>query len=418
MSALRSPNFRLYFIGQLVSISGTWMQTVAQGFLVFNLTQSELWLGITACAAGLPLVLMSPVAGVIVERIPRRRLLMMTQTIQMILAFILAALTFAGTIEVWHIVSLAFILGMTNALDMPARQIFIVEMVGREDLHSGIALNSILNSAGRVLGPTAAGLALAQFGAAWCFAINGASFLAVLISLFLMQVPYAIQRVSKSSALIQLREGFSFARRHPVVAPLLLLASIVGFFVVPIIQLLPAFADVVLHSPKDGYAALSSAQGLGSVIGGIIVGWLVHRLGYGKLIAAATAFSAIANIVMALQSTVPLASIIGGFAGLFLVLQLVTLNTWLQVVVPDEFRGRVLSLYTLALLGLAPFGALALGAIASWVGTANAIVVYSVLSGVCGGFVFLRWQGLIRQLPAAVEPVVDETPLSELSEVI
>ncbi|MCC6802141.1 MAG: MFS transporter, partial [Anaerolineae bacterium] len=172
LSALRNPNFRLYFAGQMISNSGTWMQNIAQSYLVYEITRSELWLGIVACASGLPVVLMSPIAGVIVDRFPRRNLLMFTQASQMILALILAALTFSGLVQVWHIVVLAILLGLTNALDMPSRQTIVVEIVGREDMYSGIALNSIMNSMGRVLGPAAAGVALVTFGAAWCFLLN------------------------------------------------------------------------------------------------------------------------------------------------------------------------------------------------------------------------------------------------------
>jgi MFS family permease len=397
-SALRSPNFRLYFFGQLVSISGTWMQNVAQGYLVFNITRSELWLGIVALAAGIPMIIMSPIAGVVVENVPRRTLLMVTQTIQMLLAFILTALTFTGLVEVWHIVLLAFCLGITNALDMPARQTFVVEMVGREDLHSGIALNSILNSAARVLGPTLAGLALVKFGVAWCFFINGATFLAVLVSLFIMDVPFAIQHVKKTaSALSQLKEGFGFARHDPIVAPLLLMACLIGLFIVPIIQLLPAFADLILHSPKEGYAAMSSAQGVGSVIGGLAIGGLAYRMGYGRLIAVSIAFGALSLILMARQTLVPLAAFASGLSGLFLILQAVSLNTLIQTTVPDEFRGRVLSLYTLAFLGVAPIGALLLGALASAISTATAVGLYGVLSGLGGGLIILRWPQLVLQ---------------------
>lgn len=405
LSALRSPNFRLYFAGQLVSVSGTWMQNVAQGFLVFSLTQSELWLGVVACVAGLPLLILSPITGVVVERIPRRKLLMITQTIQMVLAFILAALTFANTVQVWHIVVLALLLGMTNAFDLPARQTFVVEMVGKEDLHSGIALNSILNSTGRVLGPTAAGLALVQFGPAWCFFINGLSFLAVLGSLFVMGVPHAIQYVSKSSAMGQLREGLQYARRDPLVAPLLLLASLSGIFLVPVIQLMPAYADVILHSPKEGYAVMSTAQGLGSVVGGALVGWLAHRLGYGRLIAGAMAFSAVATFLLAIQTTIPLAAVMGVFSGAFLILELVSVNTLLQMVVPDAFRGRALALYSLALVGLAPFGALALGALANVMGTAGGLALYGILSGVLGAVVIWRWPHILRPIMPSPEDV-------------
>src|SRR5687768_558401 len=192
-SALQNNNFRIYFFGMLVSLSGTWMQNLAQGYLVYNLTKSELWLGIIACAAGVPALLISPISGLMVEAISRRKLLMITQTIQMILAFILALLTFAGMVEVWHILILAFCLGTTNAVDAPTRQTFVMEIVGRESLQSGIALNSVVNSIARVLGPVAAGVALVAFGPAWCFTLNGISFIAVIISLWMMQVPYELR---------------------------------------------------------------------------------------------------------------------------------------------------------------------------------------------------------------------------------
>lgn len=396
LSALRSPNFRMYFAGQMVSNSGTWMQNIAQSYLVFEITKSELWLGIVACAGGLPIVLMSPIAGVIVERFPRRSLLIFTQTIQMLLAFILAALTFLGTVQVWHIVVLAVLLGVTNALDMPARQTIVVELVGRDDMYSGIALNSIMNSLGRVLGPAAAGIALVKLGAAWCFLLNGLSFLAVLASMFLMHVPYAIKSIGNSSPMRQLREGVSFARRDPLIPPLILLAGVGGFLVLPILRMLPAVADVLLHSPEEGYAALSVAEGTGSVIGGILVGWLGSRLGHGRVIVAALAINALANAFLALQTSIPPAAILTAFFGSSMILLFVSLNTVIQTVVPDSFRARVLSLYTLAMLGTSPFGSVALGALADHFGIAAALVVNGIAIAVLSGAIMLRWSHLLR----------------------
>jgi MFS family permease len=397
LSALKSPNFRLYFVGQLVSVSGTWMQNVAEGYLVFKLTHSELWLGLVACAAGLPLILLAPVAGAIVDRVPRRRLMMFTQTAQMGLAFISAYLTFTDKIQVAHIMVLAFCLGITNALDAPARQTFVVEMVGREDLQSGIALNSILNSASRVLGPTAAGIALVQFGPAWCFLLNGLSFLAVLISLFFMSVPYAIKYVGGTPPMTLIREGFQFARRHEIVAPLLLLTATVGLFSVPIIRLFPAYADLVLHSPTNGYAIISAAQGVGSIVGGVLVAWLSQRLGRGRVIFVSVILGAISTFVFAFQSNIPLSAFTCLLTGVFLILEVVALNTLLQSVVPDTYRGRVLSLYTLTFLGLAPFSSVALGALATWMGTSESIGLYGILGGVMSLAVIFRWRSVTQQ---------------------
>ena len=396
LSALKNANFRMYFVGQLVSISGTWMQNIAQSYLVFLITKSELWLGIVACAAGLPMVLLSPIGGVVVERVPRRTVLIWTQTIQMFLAFILAALTFTNLIQVWHIVILAMLLGVTNAFDTPARQAFVVEIVGREDMYSGIALNSIMNSLGRVLGPTAAGIALVQFGASWCFLFNGVSFLAVLFSLIIMKVPFAIKALGKSSPLRQLREGLTYVRHDPVIAPLLLLAAVAGFLILPILRLLPAYADLVLHSAEQGYAAVSVAEGTGAVIAGILVSRLSNWIGHGKLIAIAIGINALANILLAFTTQIPPAVLVTTFFGMSMVTTFVTLNTVIQTVVPDAFRSRVLSLYSLAMLGFSPFGALALGAIADKFGTESALILNGVLIAVLCGAILMRWPTVVQ----------------------
>lgn len=398
LSALRNPNFRLYFAGQLVSTAGTWMQNIAQGFLVFQITKQNIWLGIVACAAGLPLVLLSPISGVVVERIPRRRLMIVTQTVQMLLAFILAGLVFAQIVQPWHIVVLALFLGITNAFDQPARQTFVVEMVGREDLHSGITLNSMLNSGSRMLGPAAAGVALHLVGAGWCFLLNGLSFLAVIASLLIMHVPFAIQRVRKSAPLQELKEGLNYARRDEMIAPLLLLTATVGLFSLPILQLFAAFASNALHSPDDGLSALSAAQGIGSVLAGVVITWLVLRLGRGRVIALMTGLSAVAVILLSRQTSVGWAALFSAFSGLFVVSQVVSINTLVQSTVPDEFRGRVMALYSLAFFGLIPFSALAFGALGDAIhSTANAILIAGIAGIVVSTLILLRWPHIIRQ---------------------
>lgn len=371
------------------------MQNLAQGYLVFQLTRSEAWLGVVACAAGLPFVVLAPLAGVIVEQIPRRRLLMVTQTVQMLLAFILAALAFTGLVQVWHIVVLAFLLGVSNALDMPARQTFVIEVVGNDLLHSGIALNSILTSASRVLGPMAAGIALARLGPAWCFLLNGLSFVAVLVMLAIMHVPHAIQSVRSPNPIDSLRQGLNFCRHHDTIAPLLVLAAIGGFSIVPLIQILPAFADVVLHSPSDGYAAITASQGVGSVLAGISVGWLALRVGYGRLLVATAVSGALATILLAMQHTIPAAMLMTLLSGLSMVLFFVSLNTSIQTIVPNEYRGRVLALYTLSFMGIAPFSALLLGLLASWVGTPTAMIVFALFGIGTTVLVFLRWPNVV-----------------------
>jgi MFS family permease len=401
--ALQNANFRTYFIGQLISISGTWMQNLAQGYLVFQLTRSEAWLGIVACAAGLPIVLMSPLTGVLVERFPRRQLLYSTQICQMLFALLLAFLTATGEVQVWHIVGLALLLGATNAVDVPARWAIVSELVSKEDLRSGIALNSMLNSGARVLGPVVAGLVLVRFGPALCFFLNALSFLAAMTSLTLIRIPYEVPPARSVDPLAQLRAGFAFVRRDDVVRVLLLLALIGGAFVIPLLQLMPAFADVVLNSPEEGFAALSAAQGVGSVGAGALIGWLAGRLGFHRIIPLATFWAGAGMMLLAAQTTVITAGLVSLFVGFFMILQFIAINTTLQLIVPSEYRGRVLALYTLSFTGIAPFGALLLGLIANVIGTPWALALYGVLSAALG---LALWQrahisGRVRRRLAA-----------------
>ncbi len=391
LAALRYPNFRLYFAGQLISLSGSWMQIIAQGWLVFQLTREELWLGIVACAAGLPSLLLSPFAGVLVDRIPRRRLLIISQTAQMLLALTLAALTFSGVVQVYHIVALAFLLGITNAVDAPSRQSIIVDLVGHDDLSSGIALNSIMFNVSRIVGPAAAGVLLAQVGAAWCFLFNGISFLAVIFMLFIIHPQAALPPTGSLSPIRRLKEGLRFSRYHPTIAPLLLLAFVSGLFTVNLSTLFPAFADVVLKSPTEGYAAISTAMGFGAVAAGVLMTWLGKHFGRGQVITAMVVFVMLVGLLVSRTTTVSSAAALMALFGFGIILQFVTTNTLIQSEVPDEFRGRVMSLYTLTFFGLSPFGALALGAVANVIGTPDAMALYTLAGGLLSLLVLLRF---------------------------
>jgi MFS family permease len=393
-TALRHPNFRLYFFGQLVSISGLWMQQVAQGWLVFQLTHSELALGLVACAAGIPSLLLSPFAGVIVDRTPRRVLIFFTQFSLMILAFALAYLVFAGTVQVWHIMLVSFLSGLTNALDAPARQAFIKDMVGPEDMSSGITLNSLTANGSRVIGPTLAGLALATVGAGWCFFLNGATFLAVLISLVIMTVPNRVPGVGRGSALKQMREGLSYSRAHATILPLLLLAAVSATFSINTITLLPAFADVILHQPVDALSIMSTAQGVGAVIAGLLLAMLVNRLGRGMVAGVMVLMMPVSMLLLSLTANTGLAAIFMGLFGFSLVLFFVNCNTMIQMIVPDHYRGRVMSLFTLTFMGLTPFGALAVGLLAQETSTPGALAVFGAIDGALVLYILSRWRGV------------------------
>ncbi len=390
-SALRHHNFRLYFGGQFISISGMWMQTVAQGWLVYHLTRSELMLGLVACAAGLPSLLFSPFAGVIVDRFHRRSILLVTHTLEMILALVLAWLTLSGLVQVWHVLLLALCDGVVKTFDAPARQSFIKDMVGPEDLPSGITLNSLMVNGARIIGPAFAGMLLVTVGAGWCFFYNGISFLAVLVSMLFMHLPPMMFNPRRASPLQEMREGWHYSRHHPVITPLLLLAAVVSVFAVNMVTVMPSFAATVLHSPINGYSTLSTSQGIGAVMGALMLAFLTRRWGRGRLAAVMTIELSLACILLSRMTLVPLAALFIGMVGMGFVLFFVTANTMLQNAVPDEFRGRVMSLFTLTFLGLTPFAALAMGYIAERIGTPNTMTLYGLLNGLFCVLILLRW---------------------------
>lgn len=391
LAALRFPNFRLYFIGQVISLSGTWMQAVAQGWLVFHLTQSELWLGIVACAAGLPTLVLAPFAGVLVDRFPRRTLLLIAQFGQMILALILAALTFANTVQVWHIVVLAFLLGIMNAIDAPCRHAIVADLVDRESMNSGIALNSIMFNGSRVLGPAAAGIALAQVGPAWCFLFNGLSFLAVIFMLLIMKVNSVIHSTSTASPMNRLKEGLRFSRNHPTILPLLLMAVCGSLFTGNLSTLLPAFSDVILHSPEEAYAILSVAIGIGAVAAGLVLAPVGKRFGRGRVLMFMTPFVLLTALFFSFSSSTTMSAFWVTLFGFGIILQFTTVNTLIQNEVPDEFRGRVMSLYSLTWFGIAPFGSLALSAVAQQFGSPIAITIFEILGAAAMVILLYRW---------------------------
>jgi MFS family permease len=396
-AALQNSNFRLYFIGQLISTSGTWTQNVAQGYLVFQLTKSEWWVGVVACAVGLPMLFLSPYAGVIVEHFPRRTVLMITQAIQMVLAFILTALVLTNTVQIWHIVGLALILGLTTAFDAPARQTFISDLVGRDLLPSGIALNSVIVNGSRVFGPTLAGLLLVLLNATWCFFLNGVSFIFVLLTLVFVKPPALDRPDKRAGAFTQITEGLRYVRGNPVVLPLLLLSAVGGVLCWSVISQLPAFSDEVMHSPENGLAILSAANGVGAVIAAVTISNLARRFGFGRILTFVTVATAIFIIVFSQTTNLVSGSLASAAMGFAVIAYFVTINTTIQLNIPDQYRGRVLSLYTLTIIGLNPFGALALGALAEWLNTPYAMLIYGVLFGLASIAVLIKFPQ-VRQI--------------------
>jgi len=363
-SSLRHRNYRLFFFGQLVSLIGTWMQNVAQAWLVYALTGSPLKLGIVSFCAGVPVLAFSLWAGVFADRVPKRRLILATQTAMMALAFVLAADVFAGTVQWWHIAILAFLLGTANAFDAPTRQAFVVEMVGRKELTNAIALNSAMFNAARIIGPALAGVTLAAVGAQWCFVLNGVSFLAVIAGLLMMDVKPYVGAASTDSPLTQMREGLGYIRRQPVVRPLIMLVAVSNLFALGYMALLPAFAQDVLHVGTVGFGLMSTAVGVGALAGALAIASLGDYQGKGLMLTAGNLLFPAMVIAVSLSRSFHLTLALLVLAGLGFMTQNATANTLVQMTVPNELRGRVMSVYMMVFQGFFPIGALIAGTVA------------------------------------------------------
>jgi MFS family permease len=397
-AALRHRNFQLYFGGQLVSNAGTWMQIIAQGWLVYELSHSELTLGVVGFAAAIPSLLVSPWGGVIVDRVPKRTLLILTQSSAMILAFILAVLAFTHVVQVWHIVLLAGGLGLVNAFDGPGRQAFVVEMVGREDLPNAIALNSMMFNSARVIGPAMGGLLLAVIGAAWCFTINGLSFLAVIFGLWAMQVAPHEPHRGTESPWRQLTGGLRYVSGQPELYGLLLLSLIFSVFGISYSTILPAFVGLMLNQGAAAYGWINAATGVGAVSGAFLIA-NHHGLNWrgAWLRTASIAFPLVLS-AFAFTRFLPLSLVLAFGLGLGFMVEFTMINTLLQTRVDDRLRGRVLSLYTLTFFGFAPFGNLAVGALAERIGLSYAITLFALMSLLLS-LIVLRKVPQLKELP-------------------
>ncbi len=397
-SAMRHRNFQLYFGGQLISNIGTWMQIIAQSWVVYQLGHSEVTLGLVAFASAVPSLLITPWGGVVVDRMSRRMLLVLTQTGAMLLAFVLAWLTFAGIAQEWHIIVLSALLGIVNAFDAPARQAFVPEMVGKEDLSNAIALNSMMFNSARVLGPALSGFLLAIIGAAWCFTLNGISFLAVIVGLWLMKLPDHKPTHNPASPWQQLVSGVKYTANNSEMSGLILLALVFSFFGISYSTLLPAFVEKVLQQGALAYGWLNAAAGLGAVTGAFI---LAQGYGYGrrgKLLAVVNIFFPIILIGFAVNTNFLISLLLGYGLGVGFMVQFTTINTLLQTRVEDIYRGRVMGLYTITFFGFAPFGNLLIGALGEKLGLGLSIIGFAICSLVLSRWVLIKYPE-INQLP-------------------
>ena len=369
---------------------GGWMQSTAQGYLIYQLTQSAAYLGYISFAAGVPVWFLTLYGGVIADRLPRRLLLFITQTGMMLTSFVLALLIFTGNIQPWHVLASSFFLGIINAFDGPTRQVFVIELVGKEDLTNAIALNASIFHTATVIGPTIGGIVYAIAGPGWCFTFNAFSFLAILIALLLIRLEPRQRAPRKGSALGQLREGLAYALHTEPIRTLLIdlaLTITLGFSVV---TLIPAWASGVLGGDVKTNGLLLSGRGAGALLGALMIAFLGSRRMRGKLLATASISLPLAMLVFALLRWIPLAVVLIGCIGWSLVIMANVTNALVQTSVPDDMRGRVMSIYMLILNGGNPIGSLVAGGAAASFGAPPVVIVYGLVLAAFAIFTWLR----------------------------
>lgn len=385
LGALSHRNFRLFFAGQIVSLTGTWMASVAQGWLVLQLTNSAFYVGLVAALGSLGVLLFTLYAGVIADRTDKRRTVMITQTLLMVQAFTLAALAWTGHITVGAVMILAASLGVIAAFDIPTRQAFLVEMVGKDDLMSAIALNTSVFNATRVLGPVAGGLIMGVSGGgtrgpAICFLLNGLSYLAVLVSLARMNLPPRIIPTITQTTWNSFREVLSYLRGDRRAGTLVILTALISLFGFPFLALMPVFARDVLHTDAAGYGLLMAAVGGGAVLGALSVAMFGSRMPRWRLQALGGVAFGLAIALFASLRVFGIALVVLALAGCFMIVNNALTNTMLQTGVPDALRGRVMGFYSFMFVGMAPLGAFQAGFVAERWGAPIAIAVGGILT--------------------------------------
>ncbi|MBN1610158.1 MAG: MFS transporter [Polyangiaceae bacterium] len=398
--ALRHRNYRLFFAGQLVSLIGTWMQIVAQAWLMYRLTGSSVQLGLVSFCGHFPMLLLAPVGGVLADRFRRHRILLATQSASMLLAFGLAGLTLTDLVQPVHLFLFAGLLGCVNALDMPTRQAFVVQMVGRDDLMNAVALNSSIFNGARIVGPAVAGVLVAGVGEGWCFFLNGASFVAVLGGLLAMRHLPAPGAATAGSPLKSLGEGFRFVAAAAPVRAMLVLLAVVGLAGMPFTVLMPIFADRILHSGARGLGILMGAFGVGALAGALGLAARSDVRGLGRLIGASSMALGLLLVLFAASRWFWLSAALLVAVGLSMTSQMASSNTLVQMMVPDALRGRLMAVYSMTVLGTAPFGALLAGALAQTLGPTTTLVLGGSVCSVSGLVFALRVPGLRAQARA------------------
>ncbi len=376
-SAMRHRNFQLFFWGQLISVIGVWMQATAQQWLVYRITGSQASLGMVTFINFLPVLLLSLFMGVITDQFPRRTILIVTQSWFMVLALILAVLTWLHIVEYWHILVLAFLTGTANALDMPARQAFVVEMVDdeREDVLNAISLNSALFNIARIIGPAIGGMVVGTLGEAPAFALNGISYLAVVFALLMMRFSLPPKTAARGHSLDKMKDGFRYIGGEKTIFGLVVVVAGMSFGGFGALTLVPVFAKDILKIGAEGFGHLLSAQGVGALFGAGLLIFFGERFHKGKLLVFSRILLGPGILFLALSRQPNLSMIVMGIIGYSFITQLTLTNTLIQTIVPDDFRGRVLSTYTWALGGFYPLGSLLMGYLGDHLGAPNAAMI-------------------------------------------
>jgi len=415
--SLRHRNFQLFFSGQLISLIGTWMQNVAQSWLVYRLTGSSLLLGVVSFAGQIPVFPMAPLAGMVADRLDRRTIVIITQTASMILAFILAALTLTKVVTVWEVIVLAALLGVVNAFDIPARQSFLVEMVGRDDLMNAIALNSSIFNSARIIGPAIAGILVASIGEGWCFFANAVSYIAVIIGLILMRIPPRVAERTITSAYEHIAEGFRFVRRTAPIRALLLLLGLVSLVGMPYTVLMPVFAKNILHGNARTLGVLGSAAGVGALTGALTLASRRRVHGLGRWVWMACGAFGVFLILFSLSRWYVLSVLLLVPVGFSLMTQMGATNTLVQSMVPDRLRGRTMAVYSMMFMGMSPLGSILAGAAAERMGAPMTVAFGGALA-VGAAIAFARHlpkiRGEARQLLSA-QGLEDEELTQEIT---
>ena len=404
--ALRHRNYRLFFAGQSVSLIGTWITRVATSWLVYRLTGSELLLGLIGFCGQIPTLVIAPLAGVLVDRWSRHRILVITQALSMVQSFLLAALTFAGVIRVWQILVLQIAQGIINAFDTPSRQTFVIEMVeDREDLPNAIALNSSMVNGSRVIGPSIGGAIIAAVGEAWCFAIDGISYLFVIASLLAMRIDTSRVREAPGADIAgELRTGFAYVAGSIPIRTALMLLSVVSVMGMPYTVLMPVVAANVLHGGPSTLGLLMTATGVGALGGTLYLASRRSVVGLGRVIMFATLLFGASLMAFSMSRILWVSLVLLPFVGAGFMIQMAATNTILQTIVDDRFRGRVMAFYTMAFLGTAPIGSLMAGVLADRIGAPATIAAGG---GAC--IIAALWFGSkLPQLRQLIRPIYVE----------